>query len=257
MAAAARLPQDALPWTIHSIDVCEGSGWRQENLDLSDYNLTPVFCGISWALPPGIRRLRLALELPQYIYKIRLRIRIQILNTAGGWAYPTNEVRELTSALPIELSLFGKLKHVESLAAHNNRVQIRTLFRVEHFSFSLTANQLLHDAEIPVTGRKLVREEVAKCGPAPVHTTDAATQTESQIKPMKSLENLRDELTDLIGRLQLAQNREDVLCCVCLESDKDRRLQCGHLVCAQCAAGVTECPICRVAITKPLLPVFI
>jgi hypothetical protein len=261
--AAADGPAQKVPWVTHEIEVKEGSEWHHDDLDLGGYNLDPVFCQVNWTLSPGARKMRMALDLPKYMYRLRLRVRVQLCNSAGNWAYPTNDVLNLSANQFLDLNLFPKLKHIESLAVFG-RVRIRTLFEVEHFSFSLTARQLLRDAEIPVTGRTVVRvDDIKSAAPLGPIVAEVATQTgpepDPAPDPLRELENLQDKLRQIITQVAALKSRErdSVTCCVCFESEKDCRLQCGHLFCTRCVGGMTACPVCRAVLSEPSTQVFI
>jgi len=64
---------------------------------------------------------------------------------------------------------------------------------------------------------------------------------------------IQDE-SDEIDNIPVANIPKMITCPVCLEKIKDVRLNCGHLVCRECARGLKQlngtCPVCRQPITK-------
>jgi len=63
-----------------------------------------------------------------------------------------------------------------------------------------------------------------------------------------------DDESDEIDNIPVANIPKMITCPVCLEKVKDIRLNCGHLVCRECARGLKQsngtCPVCRQPITK-------
>jgi hypothetical protein len=77
-----------------------------------------------------------------------------------------------------------------------------------------------------------------------------------------------DELRGIVGDIERGRDRarealrtagsraaaaeqvaESFVCCICHERRKDTALNCGHILCGECAAQVQSCPECRRAIT--------
>ena len=48
--------------------------------------------------------------------------------------------------------------------------------------------------------------------------------------------------------LELLKDR--ITCSICLEREKNTRLNCGHMICDTCASSISLCPICRAPITS-------
>ena len=60
-------------------------------------------------------------------------------------------------------------------------------------------------------------------------------------------DTMQQENASMQGRLASIQLQLDIAleCPVCLDSQRDMRLHCGHLVCRNCVEQVTICPTCR------------
>ena len=49
---------------------------------------------------------------------------------------------------------------------------------------------------------------------------------------------------------ELEALKDRITCSICLEREKNTRLNCGHMICDTCAASISLCPICRAPITS-------
>ena len=52
---------------------------------------------------------------------------------------------------------------------------------------------------------------------------------------------------------QLADIKEEAVCPVCLDSEKNMAFQCGHRTCQTCGDRMSECPICRKTVKTRIL----
>lgn len=66
-----------------------------------------------------------------------------------------------------------------------------------------------------------------------------------KIKPALPLPNPDELIEEMLGKIALA---EEPKCGICMVKIKDCRLNCGHMLCRECARKVTICPQCRTSI---------
>ena len=61
---------------------------------------------------------------------------------------------------------------------------------------------------------------------------------------MKEVQELQQQLADI---------KEEAVCPVCLDSEKNMAFQCGHRTCQTCGDRMSECPICRKTVKTRIL----
>jgi len=74
-----------------------------------------------------------------------------------------------------------------------------------------------------------------------------------ELSQEKSLKRTKDRKNELLRR-QMELHKTDNTCVICLDRPKNVAIvDCGHYsLCDQCTNNVTQCPLCKVSITKTL-----
>jgi hypothetical protein len=100
-----------------------------------------------------------------------------------------------------------------------------------------------------------VKQDVKQDGKADEKQDVKADEKQDVKEPPRK--RARDEATEALRAAtnELIAAKHALRCIVCTEAERAIRFACGHVCCCkECAARLTECPICR-AVSTPTLPV--